>query len=76
MAPEMINGESYDFAADWWAVGILMYEMRFGKTPFMNKNRAILSTNIVNAEVNWPNQTQYPRSEHFDDLVSKLLTKD
>ena len=34
MAPEILNGEKYDKAVDWWAVGIMLYEMIFGGKPF------------------------------------------
>lgn len=38
LAPEMLTKESYDKSVDWWAVGILMYEMLIGVTPFFNRN--------------------------------------
>uniref|UniRef100_A0A1A9Z7G5 non-specific serine/threonine protein kinase n=1 Tax=Glossina pallidipes TaxID=7398 RepID=A0A1A9Z7G5_GLOPL len=34
MAPEMIKGEAYGFAIDWWAVGVVTYELLTGNTPF------------------------------------------
>ena len=34
MAPEMINRNGYDKSVDWWAVGIMMYEMLVGCNPF------------------------------------------
>jgi serum/glucocorticoid-regulated kinase 2 len=39
LAPEMVNSSGHDFTVDWWAVGILIYEMLIGVTPFFNKNR-------------------------------------
>ena len=33
MAPEVING-SYDHRADWWSVGVIMYECLVGVIPF------------------------------------------
>lgn len=33
-APELINEEGYDKTVDWWACGILIYEMLTGVTPF------------------------------------------
>ena len=30
----MLNRAGYDKRVDWWAVGIIMYEMLFGKNPF------------------------------------------
>ena len=39
MAPEMLaKTRSYDKGIDWWAVGILIFEMLTGKTPFYTSN--------------------------------------
>jgi serine/threonine protein kinase len=40
IAPEMLRGEDYDFSVDWWALGVLMYEMMAGRSPFepVNEN--------------------------------------
>jgi protein kinase N len=37
MAPEILNYQSYSRAVDWWALGIVVYEMFVGKMPFANK---------------------------------------
>ena len=34
MAPEIILEQEYDFSVDWWALGILAYEMITGFPPF------------------------------------------
>ena len=34
MAPEMVQGMSYDFTVDIWALGILLFEMVAGVAPF------------------------------------------
>lgn len=34
IAPEMLRGHNYDFSVDWWALGVLMYEMMAGRSPF------------------------------------------
>ena len=40
-APEMLSGEGYSFAFDWWALGILCYEMLFYKRPYSDYQRQI-----------------------------------
>ncbi|XP_025202233.1 atypical protein kinase C-like [Melanaphis sacchari] len=34
MAPEIINAEDYGYSVDWWALGIILYEMLVSKSPF------------------------------------------
>lgn len=36
LAPEMIQQTGHNFSIDWWALGILIYEMVIGVTPFFN----------------------------------------
>ncbi|CAF1389462.1 unnamed protein product, partial [Didymodactylos carnosus] len=34
IAPEMLKNLDYDFSVDWWALGVLMFEMMAGRSPF------------------------------------------
>lgn len=78
LAPEMVAGTGHDFSVDWWALGILLYEMLIGVTPFFNKNPQMLKTKIKNSKVIFPDKVQYriDYSDELADLIKKLLEKD
>ena len=63
---------------DWWALGILIYEMMIGVTPFYNKERKLLLLKIRQSKVVFPDKRKYKieYSDEFVDLVLKLLNKD
>lgn len=63
---------------DWWALGILIYEMLIGVTPFFNKERKLLLVKIKNSKVVFPDKRRYKieYSEEFVDLVLRLLHKE
>lgn len=42
IAPELLKGQKYGAAVDWWSFGILLFEMMHGRTPFYDKNRKVL----------------------------------
>ncbi|XP_062189631.1 serine/threonine-protein kinase AtPK1/AtPK6-like [Phragmites australis] len=53
MAPEIILGRGHDKAADWWSVGILLFEMLTGKAPYVG-NRDKVQQKIVKEKLKLP----------------------
>ena len=78
LSPEMIEGKGHDKSVDWWALGVLMYELLTSMTPFFNRNRQLLQSRIKHAKVVFPNSQQYDihYSPEFVDIVTQLLHKD
>ena len=78
LAPEMVNRTGHDKNVDWWALGVLIYEMLIGVTPFYNRNRNMLLMKIKNGKVIFPDRTRYriDYSDEIVDLIVKLLHKD
>ena len=59
LAPEMISHSGHDKTVDWWAVGVLIYEMLIGVTPFFNKNRQVLMSKIKHSRIVFPDRRTY-----------------
>ncbi|XP_038995268.1 serine/threonine-protein kinase AtPK2/AtPK19-like isoform X2 [Hibiscus syriacus] len=54
MSPEIVLGKGHDKAADWWSVGILLYEMLTGKPPFCGGNRQKIQEKIIKEKIKLP----------------------
>ncbi|XP_046986596.1 ribosomal protein S6 kinase 2 beta isoform X2 [Schistocerca americana] len=54
MAPEVVNRKGHSFAADWWSLGVLMFEMLTGTLPFQGPNRKDTMTQILKAKLGMP----------------------
>lgn len=51
MSPEAImKAKGYSFSSDWWAFGILLYEMSEGKSPFYDKNPIVVYQKIISGK--------------------------
>jgi len=77
LAPEMVSHAGHDLNVDWWAVGILIYEMLIGVTPFFNRNRQVLMSKIKHSRIVFPDRRTYriDYSDQVVDLISGLLKK-
>ncbi|NXM08982.1 PKN2 kinase, partial [Tyrannus savana] len=71
LAPEVLTDISYTRAVDWWGLGVLIYEMLVGESPFPGDDEEEVFDSIVNDEV------RYPRflSAEALAIIRKLLRK-
>nr|CCA19967.1 cAMPdependent protein kinase catalytic subunit putat [Albugo laibachii Nc14] len=72
LAPEIIQSKGHGKSVDWWALGILIYEMLAGYPPFYDENPFGIYQKILNGKIEFP--------KHMDskakDLIKKLLSHD
>ncbi|KAL4237546.1 Calcium-independent protein kinase C [Mactra antiquata] len=54
IAPEILQELEYDASVDWWALGVLMYEMMAGQPPFEAENEDDLFESILHDDVLFP----------------------
>ncbi|CDS07382.1 hypothetical protein LRAMOSA01331 [Lichtheimia ramosa] len=71
MAPEILMEMHYDKCVDWWSLGILMYEMLTGDTPFRASNKKKTLDAIRKKKPQIPN---YVTSD-AKDMLNKFLRK-
>ncbi|KAL3522719.1 hypothetical protein ACH5RR_015553 [Cinchona calisaya] len=77
VAPEVASGWSHGNAVDWWALGILIYEMIYGRTPFAGLSNEATLRNIVKKPLAFPTDAPNNSIEfHAWSLISGLLHKD
>ncbi|KAJ3127192.1 hypothetical protein HK098_006644 [Nowakowskiella sp. JEL0407] len=74
IAPEVIKGNGHTSAVDWWTLGILIYEMMYGTTPFKGETRRNTFDNVMHQECHFMETPEV--SNTTKSLVRKLLIKD
>lgn len=72
LAPEIIQSKGYGRAVDWYALGVLIFEMLAGYPPFYDEDHVKMYEKILQGKIKWP--------LHFDpfakDLLKRLLKAD
>ncbi|XP_019158739.1 PREDICTED: serine/threonine-protein kinase WAG1 [Ipomoea nil] len=80
LAPELISGNGHGNGVDWWAFGVLMYELLFGTTPFKGSSKESTLRNIASTRgVRFyadDGERETPAMAAAKDLIERLLVKD
>ncbi|EHH29142.1 Rhodopsin kinase [Macaca mulatta] len=76
MAPELLQGEEYDFSVDYFALGVTLYEMIAARGPFRARGEKVenkeLKQRIISEPVKYPDKF----SQASKDFCEALLEKD
>ncbi|KAH7675348.1 Non-specific serine/threonine protein kinase protein [Dioscorea alata] len=75
LAPEILLGNAHGYAADWWSVGIILFELIAGIPPFTANLPEMIFDNILNGKIPWPD---VPNEMSFEakDLIDRFLIQD
>lgn len=74
LAPEIVSAEGHGSAVDWWTLGIFIFELFYGVTPFKGFDHELTLANIVARALEFPKEPSIPGPAK--DLISQLLVKD
>ena len=76
MAPEVTNAKPHGLVVDFWALGVIIYELMNGKRPYNGIHRKEYKDNLASNEVQIKKGEQ-PKGWSNDsaDIVNKLLTR-
>ncbi|KAJ8536695.1 hypothetical protein K7X08_035096 [Anisodus acutangulus] len=74
LAPEILLGMGHGATADWWSVGVILFELLVGIPPFSAEHPQQIFDNIINRDIPWP---KIPEEMSLDvyDLINKLLNE-
>ncbi|CAN6891302.1 unnamed protein product [Brassica oleracea] len=75
LAPEILLGTGHGATADWWSVGIILFEFMVGIPPFNADHPEQIFDNILNRNIPWPSVPE-EMSHEARDLIDRLLTED
>ncbi|KAF0741372.1 hypothetical protein Ae201684_003482 [Aphanomyces euteiches] len=75
LSPEILLGFKHGTPVDYWALGVILYEMLVGFPPFNDDTVEAIFSNILHRRIVWPNEDQC-LSPHVEDLINRLLDLD
>ena len=73
IAPEVVLRQGYGKPVDWWASGIILYEFLIGCVPFFGETPEELFSHVVNDDIEWPSDDDWPVPQEAKDLITALL---
>ncbi len=76
MAPEVLTKRGYLSSVDWWSLGVVAYELLFGRRPFRGKTNSALTHSILNDRCTFPENVETIVSRETVSCIKSLLERD
>lgn len=76
MAPEILVKKGYTCTVDWWSLGVVAFELLFGKRPFRGKTNSALTNAITRDEPRFPDTLPQTISPEALNFLEKILQRD
>jgi serine/threonine protein kinase len=69
LAPEIINNQGHDEHVDIWCIGVLLFELMAGYSPWQGNDVQTVKYNISRLKIQWPRDMDRDAA----DLISRIL---
>lgn len=76
MAPEILFKKNYSYESDFYALGVIIYELVVGKRPYDGKNRSEIKEELYKRDIKLnADDLPFCWSPFLIDLINRLLIK-
>ena len=73
VAPELVENRGHGKAVDWWALGVILFELLYGLPTFYDKNVKKMYTKILHDPIKFSSNVAV--SDQAKDFIRKLLER-
>ncbi|XP_066917707.1 kalirin-like isoform X10 [Clytia hemisphaerica] len=75
-APEIVSGDTISLATDMWSVGVVVFVLLGGVSPFYSDNRERACANVTEIRYTFPDDFFAEISDEAKDFIEELLVRD
>jgi len=73
MAPQVVQKNSYSYKSDIWSIGVILFELLNGLTPFHSRNRAEFEGKVDQAAYNFKEHAKQNLTLEAISFLSQCL---
>lgn len=74
MSPEALKDNQYSFFSDVWGIGVIAYQLVYGRVPWKDKEDSVLYTMMTNCPVEKLFDSDKNVSDHYKKFIKACLT--